>query len=188
MKHSMTTQWQRIEDALSTLGCLTEMALQPGAQPERIAELERHLGVTLPDSLKAFLAVHDGQDGNHGLVGGEHLLSVDGIRNEWSNWREIDESDMNADSAQFMTSEPPGYIKPLYTHRSWIPLTKDWGGNHYGLDFDPDEKGRVGQVIKFGRDEDEKRLIAEDFDRFVELVVASLAGATWDGEQLHSEL
>lgn len=188
MTQSMKEQWRRIEAALSSLGCLDEMALQPGADTQRLAELERHLAVQLPESLKAFLLVHDGQDGDHGLVDGQHLLSVAGIMAEWDAWRQLDEAEMNESSADMMGSEPEGFVKPLYINRGWIPLTKDWGGNSIGLDLDPDHLGTVGQIITFGRDEDVKRVIAPDFESLVELVIASLGSATWNGEYLETEL
>jgi len=48
--------------------------------------------VNFPDSLSTFLAIHDGQDGLAGLVGGEQLLSVEQIQREWDVWRSLDEA------------------------------------------------------------------------------------------------
>ena len=184
----MKEQWSRIEQSLSRLGCLEHVRLRPGASTEQLAELEQYLDVRLPEGLKAFLSIHDGQDGSVGLVGGELLLSVENIRREWDTWRSLDEDAMNADSADFMASQPAGFIKPMYTNRLWIPLTKDWGGNHIGLDYDPDMKASTGQVIRFGRDEDTKRLVAESFDGFVSLLGSALAEARWNGEYLESTI
>ncbi|WP_426399488.1 SMI1/KNR4 family protein [Ralstonia sp. R-29] len=184
----MKDQWNQIEESLLSLDCLERVRLRPGASPSQIAELEQHLGVRLPERLKAFLSIHDGQDGSVGLVGGETLLSVENIRKEWDAWRSIDEEAMNADCADFMASQPEGFIKPMYTNRLWIPLTKDWGGNHLGLDYDPDKKGSVGQVIRFGRDEDTKRLVARSFEDFVSLLVSAMEAARWNGEYLESTI
>lgn len=144
--------------------------------------------MNFPDSLKEFLSVHDGQDGRAGLVSGQHLLSAETIRREWDMWRSLDEVAINADCVDFMASHPKGAIKPMYTNRFWIPLTKDWGGNHIGLDFDPDAQGTFGQVIRFGRDQDTKLLIAEDFDAFIEKLVESLSDSKWNGEYLESKI
>lgn len=184
----MKEQWLRIEQSLSVLDCLAQVRLRPGASAERIVELEQHLGVSLPEGLRAFLAVHDGQDGNAGLVDGALLLSVDDIRSEWDVWRSIDEDEMNADCADFMASRPEGYVKPLYVNRLWIPQTTDGSGNHVGLDYDPGVKGTVGQVIKFGRDEDTKRVIADSFEGFVSMLVTAVDSATWNGEYLELAL
>ncbi|MEK6347289.1 MAG: SMI1/KNR4 family protein [Burkholderia sp.] len=179
----MQQQWTRIKDRLARLGCLDQMALRPGASQTDIETLEGHMGVRLPESFKQFLLIHDGQDG-FGLVYGSQLLSLSGIRQQWNNWRSIDENAMNDDCAEFMGSEPQGFIKPLYSNRNWIPFSHDGGGNHVGMDFDPDAQGAVGQVIAFGRDEDLKRLLANSFEAFVEGWIDWLDRAVWNGQYL----
>jgi cell wall assembly regulator SMI1 len=179
----MKETWLRIERRLTELGCLDAMALRAGASAQEMEALEEHLGIALPDAIKQSLAIHDGQD-NSGLVYGAELLSVAGIRQQWDNWRALDEDDMNADCADAMGSDPEGAIKPMYCNRSWIPLTHDGGGNHIGLDYDPDRLGQRGQVIAFGRDEDTKRLLANDFDAFMQTYLAWLERAEWNGQYL----
>jgi cell wall assembly regulator SMI1 len=174
----MENYWKDIEEALSTLGCAGEAKLNSGASTEDIDALEEHLGVSLPDELKDFLSIRDGQnDEGAGIVFGEQILSPSSIKRCWDDWRGIDEEEMNEDCADFMESDPEGYIKPMYTNRKWIPLTHDWGGNHIGIDFDPDAKGTIGQIIAFGRDEDTKRLIASNFSEFLSKLVNSLKSA-----------
>ena len=186
----MQAHWDRIIQSLSAMGCLDRIGLRPAASMSEIEDLESHLNVILPSSLKAFLSIHDGQDEKmgYGLAGGAQLLPVKGIRQNWDMWRSIDEDAMNADCARFMASDPEGFIKPMYTNRLWIPLTHDWGGNHIGLDFDPDEKGSSGQVIRFGRDEDTKRLLTGAFEDFVCNLVSSVVASQWNGEYLAFEV
>ena len=179
----MYDQWLRIENRLAQLGCLDEMALLPGAAEEEISNLEQQVGFVLPGAVRQFLAIHTGQ-GGFGLNYGQELLSVAGIRQQWDSWRSIDESEMNADCAEFMSSEPSGVIKPVYCNRAWIPITHDAGGNHLGLDFDPDTLGQSGQVIAFGRDVDTKRLIAVSFEAFLSTYITWLERAEWNGEFL----
>jgi cell wall assembly regulator SMI1 len=181
----MQEQWKRIESRLAELGCLDAIALRPGADPAELQGLEQHLGVALPESVKSFLLMHDGQDGP-GLFFGQQLLSVAAIRGQWDVWRSIDEAEMNANCAEFMRSKPEGVVKPLYCNRAWIPLTNDGGGNHHGLDFDPDVGGHAGQIIAFGRDEDTKVWLASDFQQYVEKLIVWLQSATWNGEWLDS--
>lgn len=182
----MEQRWSRIEHRLAELGCLDAMALRHGAAPQAIADLEQRLGVALPESVKRFLAIHDGQDGN-GLVFGNTLLSVAAIEEQWNGWRELDEDAMNADCADLMGSEPEGAIKPLYCNCGWIPLTYDGGGNHIGIDLDPDTLGQSGQVIAFGRDEDIKRVLANSFPEYVETFIAWLERAHWNGKYLDAD-
>lgn len=180
MGDCMAAIWSEIKDLIGRHGHLDSLGLRPGASGEQLDALERHLGVELPTALRDFLAVHDGQDWRaRGLFFHSTFLGADEIAGEWDNWRSIDEVEMNADCAGFMASDPPDFVKPMYTSRFWIPLTHDGAGNHAGLDFDPDVKGRAGQIIAFGRDMDTKRLIAPDFETFVDLFVAELRSGTW---------
>ncbi|MFT3777906.1 MAG: hypothetical protein QM772_06450 [Ottowia sp.] len=63
-------------------------------------------------------------------------------------------------------------------------MTNDWGGNHHGVDFDPDTRGQAGQIIAFGRDEDTKVRLALDYQQYVENLIEWLQSATWNGEWL----
>ncbi|RZT35445.1 hypothetical protein EV147_3886 [Cupriavidus agavae] len=52
----MNEQWIRIKRALSTLECLDQLRLRPGASAERIAELEQHLVSVSPEAFERFWA------------------------------------------------------------------------------------------------------------------------------------
>jgi cell wall assembly regulator SMI1 len=181
--------WSELEEKLLSLDCIEALKINEGASASELTKLEEHLGVDLPDEVKKFLSIHNGQsDDGAGIVFGEQILSTESIRRCWDDWRSIDEEEMNEDCAEFMESSPIGYIKPMYTNRKWIPLTHDWGGNHIGIDFDPDEKGSVGQIIAFGRDEDTKRLIASSFAEFITKLTSSLSEAKWTGEYIEGQI
>jgi cell wall assembly regulator SMI1 len=81
------------------------MQLNVGATEDALSNLEAYIGVRLPDSVKQFLSVHDGQKG-FGLLLGEKFLSTDGIRSEWDGWRSIDEADMNEGLVCFTSMIP----------------------------------------------------------------------------------
>jgi len=78
----MKEQWAQIERLLGAHRCLDQIELREGASDGQIAALEGHLAVHFPDSLRKFLAIHDGQDGRAGIVGGQQLLSAEQIRRE----------------------------------------------------------------------------------------------------------
>ena len=63
---------------------------------------------------------------------------------------------------------PVGCIKQRYADLKWIPICEDGSGNHIGVDLDPDVNGKVGQVINFGRDEDDKHVLADSLKTFFE--------------------
>jgi cell wall assembly regulator SMI1 len=171
----MSHHWDQIKAILREQGCLEEFRLNPGASPTELRELEAHLGVELPAAVKEFLSVHDGEDDSGpGLVFGLPLLSTRDIRMQWDTWKSLEDEGMNETLADSMSSRPEGYVKPLYLNPRWIPLTHDGGGNHIGIDLDPDVRGTVGQVIIFGRDEDEKKLLATSFEEFLTLFIHQL--------------
>jgi cell wall assembly regulator SMI1 len=66
------------------------------------------------------------------------------------------------------TSFPEDAIKKIYFNPNWVPIIFDNLGNYIGLDLDPDAKGTVGQVINFGRDEEDMFVIAETFEKFLD--------------------
>src|SRR5262249_8923813 len=57
--------------------------------------------------------------------------------------------------------------------------TTDQTGTHLGMDFDPDKKGIVGQVIAFGRNEDKKKVLAKSFRDYIHLLVKQLRTIDW---------
>ena len=65
---------------------------------------------------------------------------------------------------------PVGAVDPAYINPRWIPLTRDGTGNHIGLDLDPWPRGRIGQIILFGRDEAVKVVLAELLGKFLEWI------------------
>ncbi|WP_413662559.1 SMI1/KNR4 family protein [Microbulbifer sp. CNSA002] len=153
-----------------------------------LESLEQHIGIELPVDVKAFLSIHNGQFYRGlGLFFESQFLSTSDIQLRWDGWRELDEEEMNEDCADYMKSSPEGYIKPLYTNKYWIPLTFDWAGNHIGVDFDPDSKGKYGQIIAFGRDEDTKLLIADNFSDFISKFIVALDAAKWEGGRFRGE-
>src|SRR5689334_9642587 len=121
----MKDGWSEICRILDEEDLIDQCSLNPGATEEALDELEAHLGQGLPASLKGFLSKINGQspDATIGLYLGRLLLSTEGIREQWDSWRAIDEDAMNEDCADFMSSEPEGVIKPMYSNRRWIPLT-----------------------------------------------------------------
>ena len=77
-------------------------------------------------------------------------------------------------------------VKPLYASKRWVPFAQDWGGNHLGIDLDPDVKGVAGQVINFGRDEEDKRAIAPSITAFVEWMLGELLRGNFSIERLNT--
>lgn len=67
------------------------------------------------------------------------------------------------------TSSLEGLIQRCYTTRGWIPLGAlgASGCAYFGLDLNPGPNGVVGQVVNFGRDEENKYVLATNWARFL---------------------
>lgn len=176
----MTELWKRLEVVLSKASPEVHGDLRSGLPQEQWQTLEEKLGVTLPNSFKDFYAVHDGQENKTagGFFFGLEFLPFAGVMAQWENWHTIIGSNnpekLREDCCYDCQSLTPNAIKVTYANNLWIPFAHDWGGNHLGIDLDPDTKGTVGQVINFGRDEEHKVVIAKSFEAFMEWFVGEL--------------
>ncbi|KAJ5443592.1 Glucan synthesis regulatory protein [Penicillium daleae] len=81
-------------------------------------------------------------------------------------------------------SQPPGAVQKAYAHPGWIPVARDWGGNHIAIDLAPGPAGKWGQVIIFGRDYDCKYVIARSWAGFLAIFAEDLcSGKTFINEE-----
>lgn len=131
-----------------------------------------------------------------GLLFSSMLLDCEEIVQERKNWKTVNEeflssamvnsapvsssaaSSSSANAQQPPTmwrndlldrqdSQPPGAVQKAYAHPAWIPLARDWGGNHLAIDLAPGPAGKWGQVIIFGRDYDCKYVVARSWAAFL---------------------
>lgn len=146
--------------------------LNAPATIEEIQYAESEMGIAFPDELRNLYLAHNGEDkSGPGLFFGLPFLSLDEVLDEWRIWKRIEEDDFfNFDAF----SIPTEYIKERYVNHYWIPISKDYGGNNLGIDVDPDEKGKVGQVINFGRDEEVKYVIANRISDLLLFILQTL--------------
>ena len=162
--------WRRLDQALKTFKRPRAATLAPGAGKALLDKFIKTTGLSLPDEVRSYWAVHNGETGaDFGLAAGFHFLSVSEAKKsllDWAGARKIlgkDLKSMDRDSR----SHPPGAIQKKYSLAGWLPLLWDWEGNHIGVDLDPGPAGTIGQVINFGRDEEDKYVL---FPSVVELV------------------
>lgn len=175
----MKTQWERIEAWLAAYAPHLLRDLRKGAAPPTLAKLEAQIQRGLPESVRAFYAIHDGQKSvcPKGLFYSLQFMPLARVLESQRLWAEL--VDMNDELARAMSSSPSGHIKPVYANALWIPFAHDQSGNHLGIDLDPDVEGSEGQVIVFGRDENRKRLVAQSFEEFVDMFVEQLEGGNF---------
>ncbi len=159
--------------------------LNEPAKLAQISSLEEKLGLELPESFKDLYLIHNGQKGdiNTGVFYGLEFLSLDGIYDQWKSWADLVDTEGEEgmkDLNMFSKSHVNGLIKAIYANKRWVPFAHDWGGNFLGVDFDPDENGIYGQIINFGRDEDEKFVIANSFSEFIDWYIGELNSGNYN--------
>ena len=158
--------WDRIEKWFSEKA--PDMELGAGAGAADITALETHIGVALPEELKASLMRHNGVEN---WTKGE-LLSTGRIKNEW-DWR----SGLAEDEGY---GERPGedneFIKNCWFDNSWIPIDADGGGNGACLDLNPGPKGTVGQILDLDHESGPSGPLFSDFAAYLEKAAEELEG------------
>lgn len=160
--------WKRIEDWFAHHLPQVIDDLRPPATDDEIRTTERILGVTFPDDVRALYRIHDGQwEDTTGVFFGMPLLPLHHIVAEWRSWIDNIDPGTNEELSEGCTSDPEDAIQCLYTCRGWIPLSHDHGGNHLGIDLAPGPRGESGQIINFGRDEQDKFVLASSLDDFL---------------------
>jgi len=184
--------WTRYTDWLRSNVPAAHGNLAPGAGEDRIGSLERLIGCRLPEALKVIWRLNDGQRvtmlSNHIVKATPCLptlsfLSTEMVARVWSEWdalrRELPRADLE-NLHRSTRSLVDGVVRPLYTSPLWIPLWADPTRPDYiGLDFDPGKAGRPGQLINFGRNEDDHFQAASDVEDLLVCLVAEVESGAW---------
>ena len=153
-------------------------ALHEGASIESIEKIEKELEIKFPEELKTLYRLNDGdQSIDLGLVQGVFLgfrfLSLTELKRHWEEWEEF-YGYGNFTSKYDGSSFPEKAIRVKYADANWIPVFTDGGANFIGIDLNPDKNGARGQIINFGRDEDDKIVIAPNLTAFLELIAKEI--------------
>lgn len=140
----------------------------PPATEAQLDAFERLVGIGMPRAWRQLYTWHDGEeDDRWGHIYGLPLLSLQQAGAQWAAWNRV-LAGFGGNRYQIPGGAwPEGAVDPAYINPRRIPLTHDGAGNHIGLDFDPWPRGRVGQVILYGRDEDVKAVLAPSLGAFL---------------------
>jgi cell wall assembly regulator SMI1 len=141
------------------------------ASDEQIREFEAAIVGKLPKDVRDSYRVYNGQCAGPGIVYG---LAVEALRDslhQWKTWVKGYESNLKDGSAAELdegcSSFPADFVRPVYYDAGWVPLTYDSSGNHIGVDLNPGPKGKRGQVIVFGRDDEFHTVLALSWGQFL---------------------
>jgi len=169
----MSEEVQRVNDAWEMIEewfakNKPEYKLAPGASDAEIEKLETHLGMAIPDALKASLKRHNGVDELEWPKG--EFLSIESIIRDWDMRTGIFEGlDEEADQEE-------GMIKAGWWHKEWIPIDADGAGNGACMDLAPGPKGKKGQIIDFDHESGPNGPHFEDLGEYLEAVCDDLRG------------
>ena len=171
--------WNRLENCLKRQAPTLAGNLAPGAKAKAIKTFEKAIGQALPDDLRQSLLIHHGQrpgpDGQvRPVIASIRLMSLQESFDQRNAWRNLDEDDDLQDPENF-TSTPRKAIQLRYSSEEWIALAVPYSSNYLGVDLKPGPKGFLGQVINFGRDEDDKFVLAWSWAWFLHDLVMELA-------------
>ena len=168
----MNNEWNTYKEELFKKMPFLRDTLNKGASEDEIRDVEAKMGLNFPEDLRNLYLDNNGDDMEAicGVLLGFHLFDLDDLYYQWEGWKDIinEWTPEEIENTAINTSEPDGFIKKRYADLKWIPLCDDGSGNHIGVDLDPDVKGKVGQIISFGRDEDDKYVLADSLNAFFE--------------------
>ncbi len=179
---SIFDTWQRLEDWLGRNFPPALADLNAGCEESLLIEVEEKLNVDLPLSLKDVYRLHDGQKTTDlsqvGIFYGVSFLPLKQIVRAWESWVEtnelIERDGYRQELDEFQESFAPEKLKSIYSNDKWIPFAIIAESSYLGLDYDPAAKGVIGQVINVGRDEEQKTVLANSFEEFLESYVSEL--------------
>ncbi|HPO97721.1 MAG TPA: SMI1/KNR4 family protein [Bacillota bacterium] len=157
--------------------------LNQGCQEPVFDEFERVTGYKFPDDLKEIYLINDGENDidiseddneNSGIFFGLFFIPFEEVVGELNDNKELIDDEGEGGIrllSRGCISYPEGAVREEYINEGWIPFIKDFGGNFIGIDLKPGPKGKSGQIINFGRDEDEKLVIADSVKDFLILLI-----------------
>ena len=135
--------WAKLDGWLSAHCEELDGALRAGASPNKLEAIERHLGFGLPEEVKQFYQVHDGQtEDSPELFDGFRFLPLDRLLDEWSMWQD-DVAPCNFETESVSADT----VKPVYWNPRWVPFAANGCGDCFAIDLDPNPAGQSGQII-----------------------------------------
>jgi cell wall assembly regulator SMI1 len=167
-----------VVDVFKELGSLLRVSGFPvsciGASVQDLQHLEQTFKYSLPEDIRSIYLFSDGEpelpDGEpFGIFYSYEFLSISSALKHLA-----DNESTRAFWARQAVHErsvpqsfPAGAVEDTLYHPAWLPFAFDWGGNYFAIDFSPGPNGVVGQVINFGRDEDNHFQLAKCLGEFL---------------------
>jgi cell wall assembly regulator SMI1 len=162
--------WKTIDSFLIKNNIGIYNSLLGPANEDEINNFEDILNVKLPDTFKESLLIHNGQNENNNIItfiDYQKLLSVNGMIKNYKMFCELFEDE----TIDFIKPDECRYIKRNYIYNNkWLKFTES---NSDGLimDFDPAEKGKIGQIFYRPHDDNpEDKIITETYEEWLKTI------------------
>jgi cell wall assembly regulator SMI1/ankyrin repeat protein len=165
--------WKRLKKALASTNPAIKASLRKGATAPRLDEFSAALGVRLPDDVRGSYLLHDGQkaeadglfpEGFSDLDSEYILLSLSGLRAEWSTWEQLTRKGELA----LATANPDDGVRADWWNPGWIPVATNGGGDSLCIDLAPVGDGAIGQVIMIRHDSPGRPRLASSFGELLD--------------------
>lgn len=124
--------------------------------------LEKIAKIKMPKELIQLYLLYDKDD--FGTFLGFDMIDRKDLINEFN------EDKIFNQCPELLRSIIPNTIKNMDTNSKWIPFARDDQGTYFAIDLDPDVNGKIGQIIAYGTEQDEKLVYADSFCEFLSLM------------------
>ncbi|WP_084542941.1 SMI1/KNR4 family protein [Deinococcus murrayi] len=149
-------QWKEFLGLLLSVAPNLAEGLRPPPPPQAVERLEAELSQPLPESVRRLLVQHDGQQVGGRLLFGLVLMRLDAI------FKYMQQHQPSPVELPDESSDPRLQERP--SDQRFLPLFTDDTGNYLGVDLNPPPDGTPFQVVVFGADVDDPRVVAPDLD------------------------
>lgn len=134
-------------------------------------EIETKTGFQLPEEFKNLYRLHNGQeDCCDSLFDFFNLNPARDILRTWDALKTV-EPQCEEDGIK---ADPDEGIKDKWCSSKWLPFANTADGHSICIDYDPDEGGKVGQIVVFWYNDEERPLIADSFADFLKSYLEKL--------------
>jgi cell wall assembly regulator SMI1 len=167
----VTGIWQKLTDWFALHAPELLETFQPGASEAEITELERHIGLELPDDFKSFLRLCNRQiqDPQAGFYSGD-LMPIDNIKSTWTMMRDL----LRKGTFKDNTSYPGKGVKAAWWNPAWVPFISWTTADNTCLDLDPAHDGTRGQVIHFWHETGDRAVNQPSFTAWLEALLEDI--------------
>jgi cell wall assembly regulator SMI1 len=172
--------WKTIDNFLIKNNNEIYNSLSGPAGNDEINNLENILNIKLPNTFKESLLIHNGQDENNNIitfVDYQKLLSVNEMIKNYKMFCGLFENE----TIEFIKPNGCKYIKRYFIYNNkWLKFTES---NSEGLimDFDPAEKGKIGQIFYRPHDDNPvDKILTETYEEWLKTVCERLENKLYE--------